>query len=168
MVVPFNDLIAIKPSQFGRGVFANTNIKAHTIICSVTGTELNFAQTVLLGERESHSLQTGIDKYILCDPPFLFSNHSCDPNCAVNSDLNFYAIRDIHEGDELFWDYSTSMLERHWEMPCACGNAVCRKIIRDFDLIPENIQQDYINRSLVFPFILKRLGYQHDEYVSRA
>ena len=168
MAFLYADLIEIRPSKFGRGVFAKTNIPAHTIICPVTGPELNFSDTILLGDRESHSLQIDIDKYILCDPPFLFSNHSCNPNCAVSGELNFYTLKDIKADEELLWDYSTSMLERHWQMPCACGSADCRKLVRDFDLIPVNLQQQYINMNIVLPFILKNNRYQQDEYVSRA
>ena len=163
-----SDLIEIGPSKFGRGLFAKSNIPAHKIICAVTGPVINFKETVLLGERESHSIQVDKDRYILCEPPFLFSNHSCDPNCAVSADLKMYTLKEIPKGKELFWDYSTSMLERHWQMPCHCGSPLCRKVVRDFDLIPSDIQQQYINMTIVLPFILKSLGYQQDEYESRA
>lgn len=147
------DLIEIKESKFGKGLFAKKNIPAQTILCKITGSELNFASTVELKHKESHSLQIDFDKYILCEPPFLFSNHSCNPNCGINASLEMFALKKIKKGEELFWDYSTSMLERHWTMKCACGEKCCRKIITDFDLLPQRLQSKYLQLNIVFPFI---------------
>jgi uncharacterized protein len=154
------DLVEIRPSRIGRGLFAVKNIPAHTPICTINGPLLSFAETILLGDKESHAMQIDRDKYILCDPPFLYSNHSCDPNCAISKDLVCYTLIDIKENQELLWDYSTSMLERHWQMQCNCGAACCRKIIRDFDLLPEIVQQKYINMNIVLPFILLNRNHQ--------
>jgi hypothetical protein len=150
-------LLAIRKSKFGKGLFATTTIKANTVLCNVTGPLLTFQQTLELNERESHSLQIGKDSYILCEPPFLYSNHSCTPNCALNAQLQLFTLYSIPKGEELFWDYSTSMLERHWTMPCLCGSANCRKLITDFDLLPEKLQTFYINKAIVLPFILTLL-----------
>jgi len=152
--------IEIRDSKFGKGLFAKKDIKAGTILCKATGKELSFEETVLLKEKESHSLQIDFDKYILCEPPFLYSNHSCDPNCGVNSHLELFALQKIEAGKELFWDYSTSMLERHWTMQCACGEKICRKIIQDFDLLPKNLQEKYLTLNIVFPFIAHFIQYQ--------
>ena len=168
MAFSCHDLIEIRPSEFGRGLFAKRSIPANTIICAVTGTELNFADTLRLGERESHAIQIDRDKYILCDPPFLFSNHSCEPNCAVSSDLNYYTISDIEKDEELLWDYSTSMMERHWQMKCACGSVNCRQVIKDFDTLPQMVQQHYINIDIVMPFIQRFYSNGDSSYFSRA
>jgi uncharacterized protein len=168
MAFSFPDFIEINLSGFGRGLFAKRSISANTIICGITGPELDFNATLLLGERESHCLQTGINKYILCDPPFLYSNHSCHPNCAINGELFFYTIKEIKKGEELVWDYSTSMLERHWQMNCSCGYPGCRKIIKDFDLLPEMVQQHYIKIQIVMPFILEAKRTKQNEFFSRA
>lgn len=154
------DPVEIRNSKFGKGLFAKKEISAGTVLCRATGKELSFEQTVLLKERESHALQTDFDKYILCEPPFLYSNHSCNPNCGVNQNLELFALRAIKKGEELFWDYSTSMLERHWTMKCSCGEMNCRKMITDFDLLPKNLQKKYLTLNIVFPFIAHFLRYQ--------
>jgi len=160
--------LAIQESKFGKGLFTKKNIAAHTILCTVSGPTLTFEQTVELDERESHSLQIGVDQYILCDPPFLYSNHSCEPNCALNAHLQLFALRDLKKGEELFWDYSTSMLERHWTMPCACGSPHCRKLITDFDLLPEGLQHLYLEKGMVLPFIVSQLQTFSKAHVHRA
>jgi len=154
------DSIEIRDSKFGKGLFAKKDIEAGTILCKIKGQVLNFEQTVLLKEKESHTLQIDFDKYILCEPPFLYSNHSCNPNCAVNSNLELFALQKIQAGKELFWDYSTSMLERHWTMKCSCGEENCRKIIADFDLLPKHLQEKYLELNIVFPFIAHFMQYQ--------
>jgi SET domain-containing protein len=161
-------LLAIRKSKFGRGLFAKANIAAGTLLCTVTGRLLTFQQTLELNENESYGLQIGPDSYILCEPPFLYSNHSCTPNCALNAQLQMFTLCDIKKDGELYWDYSTSMLERHWTMPCLCGATNCRKVITDFDLLPEQLQSYYINKEIVLPFILTQLQTFSKVHVHRA
>lgn len=157
-----SDSIEIKDAKFGKGLFAKRDIEPGEVLCKVSGNEkeLNLYQTTLLGEKESHTIQIDFDKYILCKPPFLYSNHSCNPNCGVNENLELFALTKIKAGKELFWDYSTSMLERHWTMKCSCGEKNCRKIITDFDLLPKYLQQKYLALNIVLPFIVHFINYQ--------
>jgi uncharacterized protein len=150
-------MISIQNAKFGKGLFALVDIPKNTVITLVSGRPMTFSETVALKERESHTLQVGIDEYILCDPPFLYSNHSCEPNCGLTPNLEMKTLRHIKQGEELFWDYSTSMLERHWTMQCRCGSASCRKLITDFDLLPEQLQEHYIRLNMVLPFILEKI-----------
>lgn len=157
-----SDSIKIKESKFGKGLFAAKDIEPGTLLCKVSGNEkeLNFYETTLLGEKESHAIQIDFDKYLLCEPPFLYSNHSCNPNCGVNDNLELFALTKIKAGEELFWDYSTSMLERHWTMKCSCGEKNCRQLITDFDLLPTPLQVKYLRMNIVFPFIAHFIQYQ--------
>jgi hypothetical protein len=163
-----SSFLAVRKSKFGKGLFVTKNISAGTILCNVTGPLLSFQETVALNECESHSLQIANDQYILCEPPFLYSNHSCDPNCALNALLQLFALRDIKRGEELFWDYSTSMMERHWTMQCSCGAINCRSLITDFDLLPEDIQTKYLQQGIVLPFIVAQLQTFSKAHVHRA
>lgn len=148
-------LAEVRQSKFGKGLFAVQDLKPGTRICSITGCELNFQETLALKEKESHAVQIDFDRYVYCEPPFLFTNHSCLPNCGVHQGRILFALRAIRANEELFWDYSTSMLERHWSMPCHCGEPLCRKIITDFDLLPSYLQRKYLELHIVFPFIVQ-------------
>jgi uncharacterized protein len=149
-------MISIQESKFGKGLFASVDIPKNTIVTRITGAPMSFDETVALKEKESHALQVGQGQYILCDPPFLYSNHSCAPNCGITPNMELKTLREIKQGQELLWDYSTSMLERHWTMPCNCGSRNCRRLITDFDLLPEALQEKYIKLNIVLPFILQR------------
>jgi hypothetical protein len=153
------DLLEIRSSKFGKGLFAKNDIEAGIVLCKIKGREMSFAQTLQLKE-ESHGLQVDFDKYILCEPPFLYSNHSCNPNCGINARMELFALKSIQKDEELFWDYSTSMLERHWTMNCKCGEKNCRRVVTDFDLLPSAIQQFYLKKQAVLPFIIVLLNQQ--------
>ena len=168
MDYPEDSKIEIRTSRFGRGLFAKQIIPAFSLLCKATGQLLSFSETLQLADKESHCLQIDIDKYILCESPFLYSNHSCDPNCALNENLELVSIREIKKDEELVWDYSTSMYERHWTMQCQCGAARCRKIISDFDLLPEDIQIEYLKRKMVLPFIVCQLKEELNAAAFRA
>ena len=151
------ETVTIGESKFGKGIFAARNLSPGDVLMRITGTPLTFADTVALGSNESHSMQIGLHDYILVQPPFLYSNHSCDPNCGINEHLELIAIRPVSKGEELTWDYSTSMLERHWTMKCHCGATRCRGIVKDFDRLPKAIQDEYLQQKIVLSFIVHAL-----------
>ena len=47
------------------------------------------------------------------------------------------------------------MSENHWTMDCRCGQAQCRRQIRDFQFLPPSLQAYYIRLGLVQSFIVK-------------
>lgn len=58
-----------------------------------------------------------------------FINHSCAPNCfsrIMRGHLLFFALRDIHPGEELTLDYTPS---QHPGLPCTCGAPNCRGVM---------------------------------------
>src|SRR5687768_8450509 len=105
------DIITIRNSKFGKGLFATHNISKDFRLMKINGQKLSFSDSLELGDKESYCLQVDFDKYIIPDEPFIFSNHSCDPNCGINNKLELITLRPIKKGEEITWDYSTSMLE---------------------------------------------------------
>ena len=151
------ETVIIKPSRFGKGIFATSDFSAGTTLLKITGKPLSFEDTLKLGDKECYSLQIGIDKYIIPDGPFGFSNHSCDPNCGITGNMEFITLRKVAKGEELLWDYSTSMMERSWTMECGCNSVNCRNIIGDFDCLPINLQDKYRQMQIVLPYIIKEI-----------
>jgi len=149
--------VVIKETERGKGLFAPAAIAAGTVIFSVdvNRNRLAFDETKELDDRESYALQIGLSEYVLLKPPLVYANHSCQPNCGFNAAYAFFALRDIAAGEELVWDYSTSMFEHNWNMKCQCGSALCRKIVRDFNLLPSKLQQEYLRLGIVLPYIVE-------------
>lgn len=148
--------VGVGISPLGKTIFATHNIQAGYEIMHFSGKRMNFTQAKALGKNESYTLQIDNDTYLYLNSPEKYINHSCDPNCGLRG-LTLIALRNIKAGEELFYDYSTTMLERSWTMQCKCGSPMCRKTVTDFDLIPQTFQQYYIDRQVVQPFILNKL-----------
>jgi uncharacterized protein len=150
-------IIDIETGRFGKKVTSNKAIAKGTVIIRFTGKPITFAESKTMGARESFALQTGYNSYILLDEPACLFNHSCEPNCGLTPELDLIAIEQINEGEELCYDYSTTMLERSWTMACQCNRKSCRKIIEDFDRLPAELQDKYISLKIVQEFILRAL-----------
>jgi uncharacterized protein len=147
-------IIDIAHGRFGKKVVAASPIKKNLSVLRLSGVPVSFEETKKLGDKESFGLQVSGDCYIYLDAPGRYINHSCDPNCGVTPSLDLIAIKNIQEGEELTYDYSTTMLERDWTMECKCGTARCRKVIMDFDQLPKETQQYYLSLNVVQRYIV--------------
>jgi uncharacterized protein len=142
--------LSVRKGTHGRGVFTDGPIPAGSLIMRFTGPPLRYAQTTA----GTYALQVGPDLYIgASGGPDDYINHSCEPNAgfrfaagparpdAPTADL--YAIRDIAGGEEILFDYSTTLDEDDFTMECRCGAPCCRRIIRDGKYLPEKVWQTY-------------------------
>lgn len=77
-----------------------------------------------------------------------YINHSCDPNAGINftgDAVYLVAIKPIKKGEEITWDYSTTIYNDNWTMDCLCGAQVCRGRVYEFLKLPQDIQKKYID-----------------------
>lgn len=102
-------------------------------------------------------LQVGGDRYIYPRPIGLFVNHSCRPNAGLRGTRGLFAICDIKAGEEVRFDYSTTMDEDLWTMVCACGHGSCRGVVADFRTLPEGLREHYLKMGVVPRFVIKGL-----------
>jgi hypothetical protein len=127
----------------GRAVFAGAAIPPNKLVLKFQGpiytkeTCPDFSEAIQVGVDSWMWSSGGLDDLV---------NHSCDPNLGLfplAGDLYLLSLRDIAEGEELSFDYSTSMVDEPWSMECACGEAGCRGKIANFIEMPENVQRRY-------------------------
>ena len=76
------------------------------------------------------------------DDCMITSNHSCDPNIAVQGQIIFVALREIAAGEELTHDWATTD-NAFYAIECRCGSAACRRIITGKDWQQKDLQQKY-------------------------
>ena len=113
----------------GQGVFTLSPIRKGTKVLSMEGTTLPSSALT----EDLLALQVGPDLWLCSDGSKIddMVNHSCEPNVGfVDGTPTLYAIQDIAVGEEICWDYTTSISEPGWALECCCGLPKCRGIIR--------------------------------------
>ncbi len=139
--------------ELGLGVFANRDIGKGEVILVIEGPPISFAETKRRGPRECMAIQVDLGSYIDTQPPGVFVNHSCAPNSGIKHNRYLVALRRIPKGEEIRYDYSTTMEEHSFTMKCRCGAPSCRGVVRDFSTLPEALQKWYLDQGLVMRFI---------------
>jgi hypothetical protein len=90
-----------------------------------------------------------------------YINHSCDPNSGVvieGKTSKLIAIETIECGEEIRFDYSTTMYRPVLVMKCWCGSHNCREKVVDFIYLPEEVQAKYIALGVVPQYITRRVN----------
>jgi hypothetical protein len=147
--------LTIQNGVAGRGVFAGEAIPAGSEILDFTGPLLRYEQTT----PQTLAVQIGPDLYLGASGGMDdLVNHSCDPNSGLRIDgtsVQLIALRDIATGEELCFDYSTTMDEDDFEMPCHCGRPQCRGVIRDFKHLPAELKRRYARLGVIPKYNLR-------------
>ena len=129
----------------GLGINIGEDAKRGEVICRIKG-DMQFKVNKSRRDALAHPNWVGVtkDHWIDPDKPFKFLNHSCNPSAGVRGKVELVALRDMKEGEEITVDYSTIEGDPRWEMPCACKQANCRKIIRSIHFLPEEQFNKYL------------------------
>jgi uncharacterized protein len=136
----------------GRGVFAAGAIGRSTVIGSFRGKPRWIWD--IPSDVWPYTIQVDFDRYVVPrrKGAVWYLNHSCDPNCEITG-RTIVARRDIRKGEELAFDYSCDVDWPGFAMPCSCGSPRCRKVIRAYRFLPDNLKARYGRH--VAPFILR-------------
>ena len=150
--------VLIQPCELGRGLFAARAFVPQERILKFIGPVITFAEAIAKGEAEANVLQFDHDRYLDLEAPGVFLNHSCAPNTGISDGYWLIALHTIAVGEELRFDYSTTMHENRWMMACRCGASNCRGTVADFRLLPHDRREHYLRLGIVQPFIAQALG----------
>lgn len=139
-----------RPSPIhGKGLFATEAIGAGEIVAVKGGHVLTASQWAALEpELGSAEIQVSDDLFIAPvsaeerDGSMLYTNHSCDPNVAIQGQIVLVAMRDIAAGEELTHDWATTD-DLDYQVSCACGRPGCRGIITGKDWMKPELQEKY-------------------------
>lgn len=155
----------VKSSTSGMGLFTKQPFKKGQVILRFEGKIINENTIDTLSKVDADNcLQFDLDKYLVIDNHnSFFVNHSCVPNCLIKSAANnifLLALNDIKQGEELFFDYSTTSTDNYntYNMKCNCGKYQCRKVISGFDSIPFKTQLEYIVDGAIPQYIIEYFG----------
>ena len=133
----------------GRGLFAREAIPRGEIVAVKGGYVLSAGEweelTTTLGPAEiqiTEDLVVAPVAQAERDGAMLYTNHSCDPNIALQGQIVFIAMHDIASGEELTHDWATTD-DGDYSMPCRCGTARCRGTITGKDWMRRDLQGKY-------------------------
>lgn len=149
--------VVVGPSDIGKGLFAARPFRPGERILPLRGLRVDRDHPIHLSDAGANLLQTGRRTYILLEEPGVYANHSCDPNAGIVGNRSLVALRPIAAGDEIRYDYSTTMDEDFWTMECRCGAANCRRVVADFRTLPRDVQGQYLELGMVQRFIARRV-----------
>jgi SET domain-containing protein len=133
----------------GRGLFARAPIARGEIVAVKGGHVLTRAQWAALEPTLGPAEIQLSDDLVIApvrpddrDGGMLFTNHSCDPNLALQGQIVLVAMRDIAPGEELTIDWATSD-NGDYELACRCGSPDCRGTITGKDWTRRDLQEKY-------------------------
>lgn len=155
----------------GKGVFASSLISAGEIICQFLGEEIDIAELKRRydsgEERIDDPFQIENTTYVDLIEPYIYFNHSCEPNAGMRLRGELFALRDIQTGEEITFDYSSTewtddeawgiAWTELWRVPCACDTDSCRKEIRTFSNLPAEKQSYYLSQRALMDYIVQKL-----------
>jgi hypothetical protein len=155
--------IFIRDTEKGKAVFADKDFAFREFICEFSGRIHTKEEYIRLYDPcNNHFLQFDEGHFLgPSDGADDFINHSCNPNCGLEyreGGIRLVAIREIQKGEEITFDYSTTMDEDCWEMECLCGDENCRRVVRDFKHLPRELQRKYIDLGVVPGFIARKFN----------
>ncbi len=155
-MTPTSRAVIVGDCSLGKGLYAGRPFSAGERILNLSGCRFDRDDPIHHLAVGANLLQTGRLTYILLEPPGVFANHSCNPNAGILGNRHLVAIRAIAAGEEIRYDYSTTMDEDYWTLDCRCGEPGCRGLVRDFKYLPPELQRRYLDLGIVQGFIARR------------
>ena len=148
----YPETLEVRPVRNGKGMVALKAFRQGALICEIRG-KIVSGETVwgywdTDPRRGANCFRYAAEHYL--DPEGeigAYANHSCNPNSGVvkrGRRLLLKAIRPIAAGEEVTHDYSTLLgADDVWTMKCNCGEASCRRVVRNFRRLPRGVLQRY-------------------------
>ena len=142
-----------KTAKYGFGTFAQKDIKKDELLLVLRGYVMGLQdEGKLPGSLSDNGIQVTKDLSICVSKKeelggINFFNHSCSPNAGIKGQIFLVAMRKIISGEEVTFDYATTLCESKNAQPyyleCLCGKKNCRKIITDSDWRDRTLQKKY-------------------------
>ncbi|WP_188054602.1 SET domain-containing protein [Sphingosinithalassobacter sp. CS137] len=158
---PTDNLFRVEENHLGKAVYAATRFAPGDTLLEFTGRRFRADQIPsIMHGRSDRFVQVTPDHYMgpsgrLDD----LVNHSCDPNAGlrfVDEGVFLVAVRDIAPGEEVTWDYSTTLTQSNWHMICQCRAETCRRVIGNFESLDPDRQEWFRARNLVAPYLRRK------------
>ncbi len=156
---PLGKIVVNNSAISGKGSFATRSIMKGEFITILKGqpvrTDEYPALCQQLGLSLDDPLQIQTNLFLILEPKSKAINHSCEPNVCLRDESSVYALRNIKQGEEITYDYSTTVgLNEDWQMQCCCGSSQCRHLIENIGTLPKPVLDRYVRENALPRFIL--------------
>ncbi len=155
----------------GNGIFALRKIKKGEKICIMMGKRVPINELKKMyksgKEKIDDPFQINNKTYIILKKPYIYFNHSCNPNSGIKGINTLVVIKNIKKDEEITYDYSTTewtdddswgiKWNKIWKIPCKCKSKNCRKFIRTFPSLTKKVKKRYYQLEILPNFIIKKL-----------
>lgn len=150
----------------GQGVFAAVAIARGAHVATLSGERLRYEDCLNRvrngDEHIDDPLQIDSELFLDLDTFSRLFNHSCHPNLGLRNTSDLYALRDIAAGEELCYDYATTVSPAisiaQWIMHCQCGATNCRTLIGNVLTIPAGQIQTYLHLDAFQAYMRRELN----------
>jgi len=162
---PAASLFSVGETHLGKAVYAAQGFAEGDEIIRFTGRRFR-------ADRVPSLMRGSSDRFVQVTPQHYMGpsgriddliNHSCAPNAGLRfgardlgGSVTLIAIRPIAAGEEIAWDYSTTLAESNWHMICQCRSAECRRVIGNFSTLAPERQEWFRARNLVAPYLRRK------------
>jgi hypothetical protein len=104
---------------------------------------------------DRYTVQKNANEHIILEPIYLqYLNHSCDPNCFLDTEkLELIAIKSIKEGETLDFFYPSTEWDMSESFQCLCQSSECLGAIKGAKYISPSILNNYA----LSPFINSKI-----------
>ncbi|QNA86944.1 SET domain-containing protein [Sphingomonas sp. So64.6b] len=158
---PAANLFAVGETHLGKAVYAAEGFAEGDTIIRFTGRRIR-------ADKVPSLMRGSRDRFVQVTPQHYMGpsgriddliNHSCSPNAGLRFTADgvfLVAVRTIAPGEEIAWDYSTTLRESNWHMICQCRSDDCRRVIGNFETLSEERQEWFRARNLVAPYLRRK------------
>jgi hypothetical protein len=129
----------------GKGIFSEVFLPKGTQVFDIVAEKISYKNDPSLAGENPNWIGSGFQEWLKVGPGDIASylNHSCSPNVIINEQQQVVTIADVKGHEELRMDYSTTELDPYWQMECKCDSTECRRILRSFQFLPEELKLKY-------------------------
>jgi hypothetical protein len=133
----------VEKNNYGKCLIATMNIGEGIIVAKFDGEWLKYKNDEMKpipdevpAEDINHFLIVDEENLIIPKTSARYINHSCDPNCKINNDLEVVTMRPVNHGEELTISYNIidkkwidATWDSRWNFKCACNSPICQGMI---------------------------------------
>ncbi len=129
-------------NHYGKALIAKKTIPAGTVVEKFEGKVISYNEVPL--DMICYAIyvgENGADEWVVSKTNAIYANHSCEPNCSIDDELNIFTTKEVKKGEELSYSYNRLeedenekdyIWDKRWNFECKCGSPVCQKNVNGY------------------------------------